>query len=66
MNTIRNLLNTEPVIIRAVLVIAVTVLARYGFDLDVDSILATVTVLVGAGAVDARRKVTPGDKASAH
>lgn len=66
MNKVRQYIINEPVVVRAVVVIGVTIAAALGFDLDVDAVLGVVAVVVGAGAVSARGKVTPGDKASAH
>lgn len=59
MSSIRLFIASEPVLVRAVIVIAVAVAARHGFDWDTDAIFNGVLILMGVGAVDARRKVTP-------
>lgn len=55
------LLKSEPVAVRTVLGLIISVLASKGLNLDVDQLLGVVTVVLSVAVVLARRKVTPVD-----
>jgi hypothetical protein len=55
------LLKSEPVAVRTVLGLVVTIAATVGFDLDVEQVLGLVTSVIAIATFLARRKVTPVD-----